>query len=379
MMIEGAHLQTPFMSDLVTMADPTSPLSYLSYAKQTNRLYPFYIRENFFLQRKEYNQYCQWVCQQLPYVKFGYQVTKVYFSSADACYHVHAFDKKQQKHEFYKCKHLVLGTGTQPKVPSFCSLSSPRVMHSSDYLRFKDQLQEHRDITLVGSGQSAAEIFYDLLTDIGAKDYKLRWLTRSSRFFPLEYTKLTLEMTSSDYIDYFFHLPEEKRQQRIKQQDQLYKGINSDLINAIYDKLYEKKLDGDLPIQMMTQVLLKNVQEYSQQLSLTCTQQEMEEDFEVDTDFLILATGYDYQFPEFLEPLKTSLCFHEQGSLKLNRNYSIDVNDTVFVQNLGLQTHGLTAPDLGMVCYRNSTILKSILGYAPYKIEEHMIFQQFSP
>ncbi len=40
---------------------------------------------------------------------------------------------------------------------------------------------------------------------------------------------------------------------------------------------------------------------------------------------------------------------------------------------------GLTAPDLGMACYRNSTILKSILGYAPYKIEEHMIFQQFSP
>ncbi len=65
MMIEGAHLQTPFMSDLVTMADPTSPLSYLSYAKQTNRFYPFYIRENFFLQRKEYNQYCQWVSQHL--------------------------------------------------------------------------------------------------------------------------------------------------------------------------------------------------------------------------------------------------------------------------------------------------------------------------
>ncbi|MGQ4413486.1 SidA/IucD/PvdA family monooxygenase, partial [[Kitasatospora] papulosa] len=31
MFLEGAHLQTPFMSDLVTMADPTSPYSFLNY------------------------------------------------------------------------------------------------------------------------------------------------------------------------------------------------------------------------------------------------------------------------------------------------------------------------------------------------------------
>lgn len=33
MFLEGAHLQTPFMSDLVTMADPTSPYSFLNYLK----------------------------------------------------------------------------------------------------------------------------------------------------------------------------------------------------------------------------------------------------------------------------------------------------------------------------------------------------------
>lgn len=34
MFLEGAHLQTPFMSDLVTMADPTSPYSFLNYLKE---------------------------------------------------------------------------------------------------------------------------------------------------------------------------------------------------------------------------------------------------------------------------------------------------------------------------------------------------------
>lgn len=58
MMLESATLQTPFMSDLVTLASPTHPLSFLNYIKQQGRIYSFYIRENFFLLRKEYNQYC---------------------------------------------------------------------------------------------------------------------------------------------------------------------------------------------------------------------------------------------------------------------------------------------------------------------------------
>ena len=41
--------------------------------------------------------------------------------------------------------------------------------------------------------------------------YRLNWVTRSPRFFPLEYTKLTLEMTSPDYVDYFNALPEPVR------------------------------------------------------------------------------------------------------------------------------------------------------------------------
>jgi len=79
MMLEGVTLQTPFMSDLVTMADPTSQYSFLNYAKLNNRLYPFYIRESFFLLRREYNLYCQWVCSQLSNVNFEQTVTQVEF------------------------------------------------------------------------------------------------------------------------------------------------------------------------------------------------------------------------------------------------------------------------------------------------------------
>ncbi len=48
MMLDFATLQVPFMADLVTLADPTSPYSFLNYLKEKGRLYSFYIRERFY-------------------------------------------------------------------------------------------------------------------------------------------------------------------------------------------------------------------------------------------------------------------------------------------------------------------------------------------
>ncbi|MGO4749429.1 SidA/IucD/PvdA family monooxygenase, partial [Streptomyces sp. 2MCAF27] len=75
MFLEGSTLQTPFMSDLVTLADPTSPYSFLNYLKENGRLYSFYIRESFYPLREEFNDYCRWVAARLDSVRFGQEVT----------------------------------------------------------------------------------------------------------------------------------------------------------------------------------------------------------------------------------------------------------------------------------------------------------------
>src|SRR5262245_43537575 len=54
LLLQDARLQTPFLADLVTLADPTSRFSFLNYIKEQGRIYSFYIRENFFLTRNEY-------------------------------------------------------------------------------------------------------------------------------------------------------------------------------------------------------------------------------------------------------------------------------------------------------------------------------------
>ena len=45
LLLPGTTLQVPFFADLVTMADPSHKLSYLSYLHQHNRLYQFYYYE----------------------------------------------------------------------------------------------------------------------------------------------------------------------------------------------------------------------------------------------------------------------------------------------------------------------------------------------
>src|SRR5690606_8343528 len=231
MFLDGAHLQTPFMSDLVTLADPTSPFSFLNYLKEKGRLYSFYIRENFYPLRVEYDDYCRWAASRLSTVRFGTTVTEVTYDGE-------AYLVRTDTHETYRARHLVLGTGTSPHIPEACRGLGGDFIHNSRYTQHKEQLQRKKSITLVGSGQSAAEIYYDLLGEIDVHGYQLNWVTRSPRFFPLEYTKLTLEMTSPEYIDYYHALPEQTRYRLMAQQKGLFKGIDGDLINEIFDLLY---------------------------------------------------------------------------------------------------------------------------------------------
>src|SRR5690349_15168858 len=61
MMFDDAKLQLSFLADLVSLIDPTHPLSFLAYLRDADRLYPFYIREVFHPTRREYEAYLRWV------------------------------------------------------------------------------------------------------------------------------------------------------------------------------------------------------------------------------------------------------------------------------------------------------------------------------
>ncbi len=378
MMLESTTLQIPFLADLVTLADPTNPFSFLNYAKETGKIYSFYIRENFLLLRKEYNQYCNWVIQKLPNVCFGIEVSHIEFDQQNNIYVVETRNVSTNELKVFRTKKIVLGTGTTPFIPENCRDLKDRLIHNAHYLHHKTRIQSKKRITVVGSGQSAAEVFYDLLQDSDTYNYELNWITRSARFFPMEYTKLTLEMTSPEYVDYFYHLPDETREKLNKNQKNLYKGINQDLIAEIFNLLYTKQLDGDLKVSLRTNSELYQINEKDGVFELTFHQQEQNKFYRHETDEVILATGYHYQQPAFIEGIKDRINWDEKGRYAVSRDYTIDLNENeIFVQNAEQHTHGFVTPDLGMVAYRNSIIINQLLGREYYAVEKKIAFQQF--
>ncbi|MFD5795733.1 lysine N(6)-hydroxylase/L-ornithine N(5)-oxygenase family protein [Streptomyces diastatochromogenes] len=372
MFLDGAHLQTPFLSDLVTLADPTSPYSFLTYLKEKGRLYSFYIRENFYPLRVEYDDYCRWAANKLTNVRFSTTVTEVTYEDDRYVVRTHTG-------ETFLARHLVLGTGTSPHYPEAVRGLEGDFFHNSRYVQNKAELQKKESITIVGSGQSAAEIYYDLLGEIDVHGYRLNWVTRSPRFFPLEYTKLTLEMTSPEYIDYYRELPEATRYRLTAQQKGLFKGIDGDLIDEIFDLLYRKNLGGPVPTRLLTNSSLNGARHENGTYTLSFRQEEQEKDYEIESQGLVLATGYKYVEPDFLSPVRDRLRYDSQGNFDVARNYSIDTTGRgVFLQNAGVHTHSITSPDLGMGAYRNSYIIRELLGTEYYPVEKTIAFQEFA-
>ncbi|MFD6446409.1 lysine N(6)-hydroxylase/L-ornithine N(5)-oxygenase family protein [Promicromonospora sp. NPDC060204] len=397
MLIEGTTLQVPFLADLVTMADPTSPYSFLAWLKATGRLYPFYIRESFYPLRAEYDQYCRWVAEQLPTLRWGRRVTSVVRvadpaagaggPSGEGDYLFEVTAETAHGVEKYCAKHLVLGTGTQPRLPAFLAAleethggTAGPVVHTSDYLPHRAELAAAGSVTVVGSGQSAAEVYRDLLEGCGTGpgEHRVDWVTRSPRFFPMEYTKLTLEMTSPEYTDHYVSLPIEQRDVLGREQRNLYKGISGDLIDDIYDTLYRKSaLGAEVPTTLLsdTEVVAARFDPAEGEYVLTLRHAQLGTTAEHRTRAIVAATGYAATVPAFLAPGLVNL--DARGRYAVRRDYTVDDDGRIHVVNGEEHTHGVTAPDLGFGAWRNSVILANVTGREPYPIERRIAFQQF--
>ncbi|RYB94336.1 alcaligin biosynthesis protein [Nocardioides oleivorans] len=368
MMLPDATLQVPFLADLVTLADPTSRFSYLAFLKDVGRLYPFYIRESFYPLRREYDDYCRWAADRLDSIELGERVVAVEHDGE-------AYVVRSATGRSWRARHLVLGTGTAPRIPF--DVDGP-ALHSADYLARKDELLATGSITVVGSGQSAAEVYADLLAEQETHGFELGWVTRSPRFFPMEYTKLTLEMTSPEWSSYFQALPAPRRAEVQQGQAALSKGISSDTINAIFDELYRREATTGVETTLLTATEVTAARWDGRAYALDLRHTEQGTTGRMTTESLVLATGYAPRVPDFLDGVRDRIRWDEHGRFLAGGTFAVDHADSeVFVQNAEEHTHGFVAPDLGMGAMRNSVILAQVLGREPYPVEKRIAFQEW--
>jgi lysine N6-hydroxylase len=184
-------------------------------------------------------------------------------------------------------------------------------------------------------------------------------------------------MTSPDYVDHFTSLPQEVRDRLGSSHAPLYKGVNAELLDRIYDMLYEASVHGPAPATLRTSTALEDVREDGGRLRLTLHHADDDGVHGTTVDALVLATGYGYREPSFLQGVEDRLARLPDGRWDVDRGYGIGVHGDVFVQNAELHTHGFTAPDLGMGAYRNSVLVNRLTGREHYAVEERIAFQSF--
>ncbi|MGW2564056.1 lysine N(6)-hydroxylase/L-ornithine N(5)-oxygenase family protein [Streptomyces sp. NPDC001514] len=392
LLIDGTTLQVPFLADLVTLADPASPWSFLNYLKARDRLFPFYVAEKFHIQRAEYDAYCRWVSGRLPGLHFGHQVDAVRWNPERALFEVDftQLDTHGGAESLGRAyaRNIALGIGTEPFVPDplkpLVEAPGVPVVHSADYLEHRRQILAAEHITVIGSGQSGAEVFLDLLRARPAGAEKIHWLARTEAFAPMEYSKLGLEHFTPDYTRYFHALPESVRDGLVPQQWQLHKGIDADTIAAIHDELYRRTLHGGWPDAVLTpgvQVRTAGrVATTKVELHLEHLQQGTRS--RLTTDAVVLATGYrERPLDRILVGLDPYMRRDSSERPRIDDQFRLVLDPTVtgsvYVQNAERHTHGVGAPDLGLAAWRSATILNSLTGKEHYPLPRRTAFTSF--
>ncbi|MFB7498086.1 lysine N(6)-hydroxylase/L-ornithine N(5)-oxygenase family protein [Streptomyces sp. NPDC056161] len=392
LLIDGATIQVPFLADLVTLADPTSHWSFLNYLRNRDRLFPFYFAERFHSHRTEYDAYCRWVADNLPGLHFSHHVDTIRWNPTRDTFEVDytRLDTDGQAESLGRThtKNIVLAVGTAPHVPDplkpLADTPGIPVLHAADYLHHRDALLTKGHVTVVGSGQSGAEIFLDLLRHRPTGHERLHWLGRTEAFAPMEYSKLGLEHFTPDYTRYFHHLPEPVRDRLVATQWQLHKGIDTDTIAAIHDELYRRTLHGDWPDAVLTPGVrvrtAGRVATTQIELHLEHTQQNTRS--RLTTDAVVLATGYrERPLDHILAGLDPYIRRDSAGRPRIDEAYRLvldpSVTGTAYVQNAERHTHGVGAPDLGLAAWRSATILNSLTRKDTYQLPTRTAFTTF--
>jgi lysine N6-hydroxylase len=375
LMFDDAMLQVSFLADLVSLVEPAHHLSFLSFLKDNDRMYQFYVREKFHPTRREYETYLRWCAAQLDSLHFGRHVRSASWNGSFFELTVERGDVL----ETFEARHLVVGVGTEPSVPAaLAGLPSERFLHSADYLFRREELLKAGRVTVVGSGQSGAECTLDLLRANGPA---VSWMTRTPAFTPLDYSKLVLEMTTPSYVDYFHALDESTRDRLVKEQWRHYKGISSDTLDDIHDVLYQRDLNG-APVDLQCGVAVVSAVAGADGIELTMHHADSGKTFQHTCDAVVAATGYRNRPLPFMTSLEDRVRRDAAGRWMINRDHSVLADNglagRIFVANADLHSHGVAAPDLGIGAIRNATILNSVAGREVFRLPKSTAFTTFA-
>lgn len=367
LLISGTTIQTSHLKDLVTLADPTSRYSFLSYLHAKKRMYRFITADFEGVERAEFDDYFRWVAEQLPNVQFGYTVETI---DHDGSKFIINEDPR------YTSRSLILATGLTPDYPECAEpLVGPSVFHSHVLLQQAPQWAGKR-VVVVGGGQSGAEVFNFLLSNEAQMPAELCWISSRLNFLPLDDSPFTNELFTPGYSSYFFELPVDKRLFSLSSQKLASDGISMNLLREIYRKLYTLEFirtsRPSIGLTLHTK-LIGMKRDPRDGFELELEHLLTGDHSAIAADIVVLCTGYRYRVPAFLSRLGPRITYKSTG-YHYHEDFSIawegHPKTKIYVQNAAINARGIADPNLSLMAWRSANIINDLACQEYYSVQD---------
>lgn len=366
LMFEDAEMQTSCLKDMVTSIDPTSPYSFMNYLVQNGLYYAFMNTGRVVITRKEFEVYCRWVAKELEGdLLFNQDVRAVEFKGDNF--------KITTDKDVFSAKNISIATGHIPRYPSFVKKEDlcESYFHAKSGGLEKLNLT-NKKVAIIGGGQTGLEIFTFALEGKWGKPQSVRLISKRSNLSPLDESNFTNEYFTPHYVNAFFDINTQKKEQIVSEQKYASDGNTPGHLRSLYRTLYLNTLHQRGPafdILPMRECL--DVEKIDHAYRITLSNQFIDECETIHADVVILATGFKQLIPPFLEPIQHLLHKDESKRLIITKNFSLNwdgpKNNKIYALNFSRHGHGIAEPQTSLMAWRSATILNDLTGREVYK------------
>ncbi|KUN00456.1 L-lysine 6-monooxygenase [Streptomyces yokosukanensis] len=358
--IPGTSLQVSLFKDLVTLAEPTNPFSFLAYLHDQGKIYHFLNAQFDALPRQEFRNYMRWASERNPNIAFGEEVRSVGFDTEFVV---------RTNRRTVRADNLAVGVGTRPWLPPQASASARTQFHVNDFVR-RDGALGGKRVCVVGGGQSGAEAVLDLLSRTGTQmPRRVTWVSRRANFFPIDDSPFTNDFYMPCHSEHFFRQERSVREAFNHDMVLSSDGISESTLREIYQRLYvlrfvQEATDRFALYPNRSVEAVAGADARGWELSLAHHDQPDQQEL-VDADVVVWATGFRPADMSFLHPLAGRL-EHEGEELRVDDGYAVrwdgPAERKIFVQNATRGQRGLADPNLSLNAYRSQRIADRLRG-----------------
>ncbi|KAF9886176.1 hypothetical protein FE257_012002 [Aspergillus nanangensis] len=391
MLVPGSRMQISFVKDLATMRDPRSSFTFLNYLHQKDRLIHFTNLSTFLPARMEFEDYMRWCASRFSdVVAYGEEVIDVVPGKADVDGSVVEFFTVRSRNietgeiSSRNARKVVLALGGRAKMPEGLP-RDPRILHSSQYCTSLPSLLKEDgkayNIGVLGSGQSAAEIYHDL-----QKRYpnsRTTLIMRDTAMRPSDDSPFVNEVFNPERVEKFYNLPTGERQRSLKADKATnYSVVRLELIEEIYNTMYNQRVKNAdetqwqhriLPGRKVTRVEHHGTNDRMRihvKAAKDTTESIVGEGKEVlEVDALMVATGYYRNAHEQLLQNVQHLRPAGQEQWNPHRDYRVDLDAGkvseyagIWLQGCNEKTHGLSDSLLSVLASRGGEMVNSLFA-----------------